>query len=270
MSLQIDLLAYSNRLRYLPPAHKLGFALLLMAFSYAVTVPFQLGIALWLMVWTTGYARIPLRLYCQLLLLPLGFWLLSLPALVLDVGVAGATAQAAVWPGVTVGPLYFYLSSQGLQQVGVLLPRMLALTTCLYFLLLTTPFPELLQVLIRWRCPVLVTELLLLIYRFIFVLLATALELLTAQQARLGYATWSIGLKSLGLLVSQLLRRTLENYRQISLSLASRGFTGSLRFWQAKRHRPSWRYGLEAGLGCLILTIHLLATHLDWRYAARI
>ncbi|MFM7425757.1 MAG: cobalt ECF transporter T component CbiQ, partial [Elainella sp.] len=129
MSLQIDLLAYSNRLRYLPPEHKLGFVLLLIGFSYAVTAPFQLGIAVWLTVWTTGYARIPLRLYAKLLLLPLGFWLLSLPALILGVGVGGSTAaQTAIWSGITVGPLSFYLSSQGLYQVLVLLPRMLALT----------------------------------------------------------------------------------------------------------------------------------------------
>jgi cobalt/nickel transport system permease protein len=266
MSLQIDLLAYSNRLRYLPPEHKLSFALLLMAFSYGVTAPFQVGIALWLLVWTVGYAGIDLLTYSRLLLVPLGFWLLSLPALLVEVTFDAASASpASPWPAVAVGPLYLYLSTLGIHQAGSLLPRILALTTCLYFLLLTTPFPELLQVLGRWRCPVLITELLLLIYRFIFVLLETALELLTAQQTRLGYATWKIGMNSLGLLVGQLLWRTLENYRQISLSMASRGFTGSLRLWQPRRYRPSWRYGLEAGIGCFVLAVHL-----GWRYAARI
>jgi cobalt/nickel transport system permease protein len=93
-------------------------------------------------------------------------------------------------------------------------------------------------------------------YRFIFVLTATASELLTAQQSRLGYGDWRSGLRSLSLVVVQLLRRTLENYRQISLGLTSRGFKGELRVWHARRYKSSRRYGSEAiGGYCLLLIL---------------
>ena len=58
-------------------------------------------------------------------------------------------------------------------------------------------------------------------YRFIFSLLAIADELWIAQNSRCGYRTWNRGMHSLGILIGQLLQRTLENYRHVSLSLAS-------------------------------------------------
>ena len=75
------------------------------------------------------------------------------------------------------GSYYFYLSEQGFVQAGLIFFRTISTVTCLYFVLFTTPFTELLQVLRRLGCPVVLTELLLLMYRFIFILLSTAREL---------------------------------------------------------------------------------------------
>jgi len=101
----------------------------------------------------------------------------------------------------------------------------------------------------------LLTELLLLMYRFIFSLLAIADELWIAQNSRCGYRTWKLGMRSLGILIGQLLQRTLVNYRQVSLSLASRGFNGELRVWHSYPYQPSRRYTLEALFGCTVLTL---------------
>jgi cobalt/nickel transport system permease protein len=125
----------------------------------------------------------------------------------------------------------------------------------MYFILLTVPFTEILQILRQLRCPELVTELLLLMYRFIFSLLAIADELWIAQNSRCGYRTWKRGMHSLGILIGQLLQRTLENYRQVSLSLASRGFNGELRVWHSYPYKPSRRYIFEAVFGCTVLTL---------------
>jgi cobalt/nickel transport system permease protein len=91
----------------------------------------------------------------------------------------------------------------------------------MYFILLTTPFTEVLQVLRQLRCPALLTELLLM-YRFIFTLLAIVDDLWMAQNSRCSYRTWRRGMSSLGLLIGQLLQRVLINYRQVSLSLSPR------------------------------------------------
>ena len=252
MTLQIDTLAYTNQLRKLPPEHKILFAIALLVLTYFASIPVQTLIALWMGIWTVVYAKIPVSIYLRLLSIPAGFWLTSLPALAIS-GVNTTdwpTVHADVWQGITVGSYHIYLSCHGIEQARGLLARAIASTSCLYFVMLTVPFIEILQILRRLSCPPLLTDLLLLMYRFIFTLLRTADELWTAQQSRNGYRTWKIGMNSLGILIGQLLQRTLINYRQVSLSLASRGFTGEFRVWHSRHYSPSWRYSLEAILGC--------------------
>lgn len=257
MALQIDTLAYTNRLRHLPPEHKLLFAIALLLITYCAHAPIQLAIALWLSVWIVIYAQIPAATYGRLLLIPIGFWFTSLPAFVIS-GVRVdhlASVQTDVWQGFVWGHYYLYVSQHGMQQAGSLAARAIASTACIYFIMLTIPFTELLDILRRIGCPTLLTELLLLMYRFIFVLLRTASEVWIAQQSRSGYRTWRLWMKSLSLLIGQLLRRTLENYRQMSQTLDARGFTGDIRVWHSRRYTPSKRYSLEALFGCTLLVV---------------
>ena len=259
MNHQIDSLAYTNRLRGLPPTHKLSFAIALLILSLVSHVAVQLSIALWLTIWIVVYAGIPAKLYLRLLLLPLMFLLTSLPALAIG-AVAGdriPTIQWDIWQGwgINIGTFYLYVSRTGIYQVSLLLARAIASTSCMYFILLTVPFTEILQILRKLRCPELVTEMLLLMYRFIFSLLAIADEIWIAQNSRCGYRTWKLGMHSLGILIGQLLQRTLVNYRQVSLSLASRGFNGELRVWNSNPYKPSRRYTFEAVFGCTVLTL---------------
>lgn len=253
----IDSLAYTNRLRSLPPEHKLLFAIALFTVGFIAPIPVQLAIAIWMAVWVVGYAKIPGAVYGKLLAIPVSFWVMSVPALVIGgVGVQNLdAAQADIVQGFTVGPWYLYVSYQGLMQVGVLLARAIALTSCMYFILFTVPLVELLRVMQRLGCPTLMAELLLLMYRFIFVLTDTVLELLTAQQSRLGYCTWRISMRSLSILISQLLIRTLNSYRQIAMGLASRNFNGELRVLHTRRYQPNRRYSLEAVSGLFLLLI---------------
>ena len=257
MHLWLDNLSHNNRLRHLPPEYKLGFALVLLAIALIAHPPVQIVIALWMSFWVVGYARIPVKVYGQMLALASGFWITSIPALIISgVAVSEQTSiQADALSGLTIGSYYFYLSEQGFVQAGLIFFRTISTVSCLYFVLFTTPFTELLQVLRRLGCPVVLTELLLLMYRFIFILLSTARELWIAQQSRNGYCTRQRWIYSLSLLVSQLLQKTLAHYRQFVLSTAARGFNGEFRVWSSQNYQPNQRYAIEAGLGCLALTV---------------
>lgn len=260
---QIDALAHTNQLRSLPPEHKLGFATALFVLGYLAPAFVQLLIALWLFIWVVGYAQTPTKVYLKLLLLPTSFLLLSLPTLL--VGISTLTALKSietdvVW-GIAIEPLYLYLSRQGIEQARTVFTRSIALTSCLYFILLTVPTFELIRILQRLGCPPLITELMGLMYRFIFILTGTVGELLTAQQSRMGYGTWRIGMRSLSILIARLLQRTLNTYQQLSLGLAARGYNGDLRVWHSRRYKPSLRYATEAIAGYLCL---LLLT--GWHY----
>lgn len=255
MSLQIDTLAYTNRLRTLPPEHKLIFASTTLAISLVTHSLVQILIAIWLGVWTVIYAKIPAGVYFKLLTFTIVFCLTSLPALMVN-GVAITDlprVQLDSLYGITLGQFYIYLSHRGSIQAGEIFTRALASVSCLYFLMLTVPFTEILHTLRRLRFPVLLTDLLLLMYRFIFILLNTANELLTAQNSRGGYSSWQNGMKSLAILIGQLLQRTLQKYSQFSLGLESRGFVSEFRVWHPRRYRSQPRYIIEAIGGCVVL-----------------
>ncbi|ARV62143.1 cobalt ECF transporter T component CbiQ [Nostocales cyanobacterium HT-58-2] len=255
MNIQIDTLAYTNRLRWLAPEQKLLFAIALLIIIAFAHPPMQILIAVWMSIWTVVYAGIPAKIYLKLVYVATLFWLTSLPALAIN-GVH--LSHIHLLPddsvaGLTFGSYYVYISHSGIEQGWTILTRAIASLSCLYFVMLTIPFSELLQTLRRIGVPVLLTELLLLMYRFIFVLLNTTFELWTAQQSRGGYRTFTTGMKSLALLIGQLLKRTMENYRQVSLSLAARGFSGELRVWHSHRYHSSKRYAIEAVVGCGVL-----------------
>jgi cobalt/nickel transport system permease protein len=256
---QIDSLAYQNRLRLLPPSHKFSFAIFLFIFGYLSPPLWQMVITIWLGIWIIIYARIPYKTYLQLLGIPLSFWLISLPALSLGFGLQNhwTNFSADVQWGFPLGEFYLYLSQQGIKQAVTLLTRAIALTSSLYFILLTIPLAATLQLFRKMGFPSLLLDLLILMYRFIFLLTDTVLELLDAQKSRLGYMNWQTSMRSLSLVISQLLKRTLDNYRHLSLGLTSRGFQGELTFWHSTRYKPSLRYSLEAIAGSLLLLISL-------------
>lgn len=253
MNIQIDTLAYTNRLRDLPPEEKLFFAIASLLLALVSHPLIQLAIGVWLSVWIIIYARIPAKIYLQMMATVSTFLLISLPTLIINIISIDQSnlVQLDQLVGVSFAQWYIYASRSGLLQAEEILFRSLACTSCLFFILLTIPFVELLQTLQKLGCPVILTELLLLMYRFIFLLLETTQQISIAQQARGGYRNRRRALYSLSLLIGQLLQRTLERYHQLSLGIEARGFQGKFQFWQPRQYRHSKRYAIEAMVGFL-------------------
>lgn len=257
----LEVYAYRNGLRHVLPEQKLIFALALLVFTLFAHPLSQGLLWLWLSVWVVGYARIPWRVYAAVLRTIALFWLLSLPGLLIQVTPAslGETPEP-LFGRLTVGEWSVLVpQAQVIQALEVGL-RTLVASSCLVFVLFTTPFPALLGVLERWSVPAFVLDILMLMYRYIFILLDTAVGLQLAQRARGGYQRRSRWLLSLSLLLAQLLRQSLQRYHQVHLALVSRGFTGEFRVWRGQQGTYSWRYAVEAGLGggLLLLVNHLL------------
>jgi cobalt/nickel transport system permease protein len=255
MNIQIDTLAYTNRLRFLAPQQKLLLAIVLLIIAAFAHPPTQILITIWMSIWIVIYAGIPAKIYLKLVYVASLFWLTSLPALVINFVefTHRIILENDALAGLKIGAYFFYISKHGIDQSLGILARAIASLSCLYLIMFTIPFTELLQIFCRLGFPSLLTDLLLLIYRFIFLLLNTANELWTAQNSRNGYRNFKISLKSLSLLIGQLFKRTLVNYQQISLTLASRGFNGEFQVWHSQKYNLSKRYAIEAIFGCIIL-----------------
>jgi cobalt/nickel transport system permease protein len=254
--IQLDTLAYSNRLRHLPPSQKLWFALTVLLIALLTHYPVQIGIFVWMSVWSVVYAGIPWRIYRSMILGVLTFLVTSMPALAIEYASSLSPAiqsdslwQIAAWGG------YLHLSRQGSIQAMEVLIRSLASTSALFFIVLTIPPIDLATTCQKIGCPPILIELALLVYRFIFLLADTAQKIITAQVSRGGYRTHRLRLNSLNLLVRQLIQRTASRYQQLILGVKARGFQQEFRFWQPQSYQYSPRYARESIAGCLVLII---------------
>ncbi|WP_309738517.1 MULTISPECIES: cobalt ECF transporter T component CbiQ [unclassified Chamaesiphon] len=256
MQIHLDTLAYSNRLRQLPPAQKLWFALWMLLLALVSHYPVQILIFGWMSVWIVIYAGIPRRVYGAMLVGVLVFLITSLPAIAIEYARNSTPAiQADTLWHMGIGSGQIYLSYRGTIRALELLVRSSASTSVLFFIVLTIPAIDLVVTCQKLGCPQILIELSLLIYRCIFILGDTAQTIITAQISRGGYRTHRLRLNSLNLLVRQLIHRTANRYRQLTLGINARGFNGELRFWQPQSHVYSWRYAIESIAGCLVLTI---------------
>jgi cobalt/nickel transport system permease protein len=247
VNIHIDTLAYSNRLRHLPPVQKLGFALAVLCIALVSHYPVQIVILIWMSVWIVIYAGIPYQVYGAMLLGVSLFLITSLPALVFEyVDRISADLQLDVLWQLRVGNGYIYLSHNGLMRAISVVIRSLATTSALFSIVLTIPAIELASTCQKMGFPPILIELSLLVYRFIFLL---------AQISRGGYRTPQLRMNSLNLLVRQLLQRTASRYQQLTLGVKARGFEQEFRFWQPQAYQYSQRFGIESIVGCLLLVI---------------
>lgn len=167
-------------------------------------------------------------------------------AIMTGVALVGARVPTRVWLAFAAGPLGFMfagaamltmqvdtngfaLAPNGLATAAEVTVRALAGLTCLLFLVLTTPVTDLVAGMRRLGLPSEVTEVALLTYRFLFLLVDTAMAMDAAQAARLGHNGFRRRLRSLGVLAANLLPRALDRARRLETGLAARGWEGEMR-----------------------------------------
>ncbi|MBP0014433.1 MAG: cobalt ECF transporter T component CbiQ [Roseofilum sp. SBFL] len=255
MTLPTDTWAYQNGLNRLPPSQKLGFSLLMLGLALVSQPLTQIALSLWMAVWIIGYAKIPMKFYLKLLLGGYTFVLMSSLAFLIDVQTveSGHLEIPGLLIGWSTGSLYWSISQTVLDLFMRLILRAVACLSCFFFLMLTVPMVEIVQVLRQWRFPELLLELILLMYRLIWVLQKTVSDLRLGQKARGGYGNFAQSLRSISLLIRQLLHRTLTDYHHFSLGATARGFEHKFTVLSMKRYERSPRYEWEALLGFVLL-----------------
>lgn len=242
----IDSYAHLNRWSCRNPLEKLalsGGMLLLSLILPAFPGPLLVFVAAAML--TLRGAGIPLGFYLKLLLAPTGFALTSAAALAVSV---------AAGPGVA---WHVGLSAAGAMTACRLLLRALGAVSSLYLLALTTPMMDLLTALRRWGLPAFLLDIMLLTYRFLFVLSDTAHTAMAAQASRLGYSRPGLGRRSLALLTASLLRRLLARARRLEYGLAARGYDGNLSVLTVER---------PVSLGGLVRTAALISAVAGFGY----
>lgn len=221
----IDKYAYSNRLADSNPFLK--FFLVVIALITATTsrnVYINLIIFLVMAFTTTVVAGIPISKYLKILFIPTGFLIISIITILISV----SNVDIFVW-SLKIFERYIGITKGAIDESIILGTRVFASIGATFFLGLTTPLNNLIRVLKWLHLPKSIIELVVLIYRAIFIFLDEAQEIFTGQELKFGYSNFKNSLRSTGLLLRSLFLRVLLRYKEMVIILECKLYDGEFK-----------------------------------------
>ena len=230
----IDHLAYTSGMGGWNPAFKTMLAVGTLVLCLAADRPaVSAAVILVLAALQKFKGGLALHDYCGLLCVPLAFLLLGGLAVACDL----SPVSAGDW-SLSLHWFYICASADSVRFALALVLKALGAVSALYLLALTTTACEFVGVLRRAHLPGLLTELMYLIYRFVFVLLDTHGRMREAAGARLGWRDFRTSCRSFGGTAAGLLVVALRKSRTYYDAMAARGYDGGLCFLEEDK---PWR-----------------------------
>lgn len=220
----IDSVAYSSKFRYKSPCLKFSFAMITL-----ILCVIDRSIILSLLVLTLMGAliiyssRASIHFFLHLISIPILFVVISTITIMVNISESPLSNFA-----IPVFGKFITISRKGFYDGITLMLTALSSVSCLYFLSLTTPITDILIVLKSLHCPAIIIELVMLIYRFIFILLNLAHSISTSQKSRLGNLNFFTSLRSMAALTSVLLIRALNYSSSLYDAMESRCYDGTI------------------------------------------
>lgn len=223
----LDSFAHSNALKDINPSFKVLFALLTLIICVISTSPVIPLVITCLMSYLILFkAKIPVGFYLKFISIPFIFGFMTFIFMVLFFGMTD--------PWFKINLINLTVYKDGFNLGALVFTRILGGFTCLGFLALTTPMTEIFSLLESFKIPIVVLEIAMLMYRYIFVFLAEATNMYNSQKTRLGYLSIKGSFKSLGMLVSNLFIKTWVRGEQVYISMESRCYDGSVKTFRPR------------------------------------
>ena len=221
--IQMDALAYSSRMLNWPPLGKLLLFISLlivnvmtdsvivavavmvlglaqMAYSTNMRIPFMLGVAI-------GEALLILIVACGI------------------ISVNGDTSQPCVWNADFLW-MDFYMTVDSFNQAWLVLIRALAGITVMMAFATSTPIPHLAQALRQIRVPDEICEIVVLIYRYAFLLLERLDTMWSAAGSRLGFSGLKRSMRTTASIAVGIFTSSMNLADKAQVSLECRGYRG--------------------------------------------
>lgn len=250
----IDKLCYQSGLRYVNATEKFVYAmfsLLLCVLSRSVWAPLLVFTANGIL--TVKKGGIPLFRYIKLLMIPLAFLAAGTAAVMINVSRTPMDAFA-----LPAGEWYITGSCEGIRRGLRLCVTALSAVSSLYFLSLNTVMTDILCACRKMHFPPLLMELMLLIYRFIFVLFETAFSITVSQQSRLGNRGFRTRIRSFGMLGASLFILALKRSAALYDAMESRCYDGSIRVLSREQPAKAGEIAVIALYGAVLVLVWLL------------
>lgn len=254
--LTIDILARRSRFAAENAALKVWGTLLLLVLcvcSQSLWPPLVLFLVLAAL--STGVGGTSLNEYFSLFRLLAVFLLLSGLALLWDF----SHSPIGIWNIPCFGG-YLTMTAAAQSSARIVLARSLGAVSCLYFLSLSTPMPEILAVLRKAHVPSVMIELAILIYRYIFILLSTYRNRRDAAASRLGFGSLRQRIRTMGCLYGNLLASSFKKAGACFDAMESRCYMGEIRF--LSKRKPVTVFGAVL-FGVLLVGTAVLVVLID-------
>ena len=247
----IDKLCYYSKLRYVNPTEKVLYCLLtlvlLIASRSVVMAIVILSLNYYLNVFKGGLNG---KRYRVLLPWPLSFLIFGTIALFVNISKTTLDLYA-----IPIGSYFLTGSKIGMWKGFQLIMTAMASVSSLYFLSLNTTMPDIISVLKKWKLPKIFVELMMLIYRFIFILLNVAMNITTSQKSRLGYKNYRTSIKSFAGMLSALFINSLKRSGNLFDAMEARGYDGELRMIEEHYEQNSKTMLMIGLLGAVMLAV---------------
>ena len=221
--LEIDNCAYLNNIKDVNPLIKLGITFTgVIASMLTQNANIHILIMLFMTSLILFIARVDMKLYIKCLKIPIIFLIIGIGLNLINISFENKDYIFNVnILGLYIGTTEFAVKS----SVNILL-RAMSCIISIYFLILTTPFNQLIIVLKKLHIPHTLIELMILIYRFIFIFIEEAEEIYKSQQLKFGYTNLSTSYNSMSLLIKTLFFRMMRRYEDMSISLDIKLYDG--------------------------------------------
>lgn len=221
--LKIDKLAYENNLFRIRTSLKVGMSMLLLMLSIIIDNNFiKIIIILINISICIFFAKIPYLEYFKLYRIPLAFLILGLLTMILSIGKNNNNFLFSL----NIFNFYFGVSENVLAKGVDTFIRSISAISSTYTLILTTPINQLINFLKTIKFPNIITEQLLLIYRFINIFLEELEKMKIAMELKQGYGSKKNWIKSLSLIGSSLFIKIMNSFKDYSLTLELKHFNG--------------------------------------------
>ncbi|PKM55580.1 MAG: cobalt ECF transporter T component CbiQ [Firmicutes bacterium HGW-Firmicutes-5] len=221
--LRIDSIIESNPFKHIPYKIRIGMYLFLLTWSQWMNQTYIYGLLLIILSSLTFIGTCKhMKSFVHIWFLSLIFLVPSLLGVILVTRVQGqevlmTIGQASPW---------LYITRESLWMGIEVMIRVMSSFSIMLFLILTTSIWEIGRFL-RWvKVPKLFVEILLLTYRFLFLIYEEGMDMIMAQELRSGYYGVGNAFKSLSLLLGQLFLNTIIRAQEMEEGLQMRLYEG--------------------------------------------
>ena len=220
----IDDYAYKNKLSKANPNMKFAIGMLLLVLSLINPYNYISLLIIAIMSFViVVIAKIEFKDYIHFIKIPLVFLIISIIMILLNF----SRYKESLLYSINIGSLYIGVSNESIISSTRLFFRALSCLTCIYFIMLTTPFNQLIFIFKKLHLPDVVLEISMLMYRFIFIFMEEVADIRKSQELRFGYINLKNGYNSFGLLVNMLFKRMMIRYDEMSIALDMKLYDGT-------------------------------------------